>query len=407
MNIEQLAEEKVLRDPIHGYIHIRSQLVWAALGSREVQRLRRIHQLGSTVMVYHTGEHCRLGHSLGTYEIVRRMVTEVDDIANALTEEEKLTVMLAGLLHDIGHAPFSHSFENILHTSHEDYTIQLLTQPSEIHDILEAGQPGLSLQVAAVINGTHPNPLLHQIISSQLDADRMDYLLRDSYFTGTSYGQFDLERILRTLRVRQNKLVVKATGMHTLEDYIMARYHMYWQVYYHPVARSYEAILNLLFKRLTACYNYDPNWANALPMLGPVLAHPVLSNQELYEFDEPACFYAFTLMQKYNDPVLADLSRRLLQRQLFDYESTEYRQDLWQAVINAGYDPEYYFYLDQPHQDPYRPYKGDKDTRLWVLREDGAICELSTVSAIVAALVNTADQQDAKVFFPKGVWKRD
>ena len=111
MNNIQLAEEKVLRDPLDGYVHINDAVVWDALNTREVQRLRRIHQLGSTVMVYHTGEHRRLGHSLGTYEIVRRMISEVSDIRDTLSEDEKIIVMLAGLLHDIGHAPFSHSFE--------------------------------------------------------------------------------------------------------------------------------------------------------------------------------------------------------------------------------------------------------------------------------------------------------
>lgn len=407
MNNIQLAEEKVLRDPLDGYVHINDAVVWDALNTREVQRLRRIHQLGSTVMVYHTGEHSRLGHSLGTYEIVRRMISEVSDIRDTLSEDEKIIVMLAGLLHDIGHAPFSHSFEHITSTSHEEYTYQLLTQPSEIHDVLAKCDPALPGQVAAVINGTYPNPLLHQMISSQLDADRMDYLRRDSYYTGTSYGEFDLERILRTLRVRQDKLVVKASGMHTVEDYIMARYHMYWQVYYHPMARSYEALLHLLFKRLKALYEYDNNWADALPMFAPLLTQPRLSNDDLYHLDEAACQYGFAQMRKLPDAVLADLAGRLLDRHLFECESPEYRQEVLMAVCRAGYDPDYYLYQDEQQQEPYRPYKGERDTRIWVLMENDNIYELSTVSNIVAALTSSADQQDAKLFFPKGVYQRD
>ena len=216
-----LSEEKVFRDPIHGYVRVQDKIIWDCIQTREFQRLRRVKQLGSTSMVYHTSEHSRFAHSLGVYEIARRMINEVNDISKALTEYEKITVKLAALLHDVGHAPFSHSFESIMQSDHEIYTIQIIKGESEVNTLLKAYRDSLPDDVASVIDGTHPNKILCQMVSSQLDADRMDYLLRDSYFSGTKYGEFDLERILRTMRVADDKLVIKASGMHTIEDYIM------------------------------------------------------------------------------------------------------------------------------------------------------------------------------------------
>ena len=234
-------EEKVLRDPVHGYIHVRLQVIWNVINSSWFQRLRRIRQLGGAFMVYHCAEHSRFEHSLGVYELVRRMVTEVTDISEALDEREKVTVMLAALLHDVGHGPYSHAFEGVTDTSHEEFTCRIIEENTEITSILENCAEGLSKDVADVIRHKSRNPLLVQLISSQLDADRFDYLLRDAYFTGAKYGEYDLERILRVMRVTEgNQLVVKESGVYAVENYIMARYHMYWQVYYHPVARSYE-----------------------------------------------------------------------------------------------------------------------------------------------------------------------
>ena len=238
-DFKKTSEVKVLRDPIHGYIHIDLQVVWDVINTSWFQRLRRIRQLGGASLVYHCAEHTRFAHSLGVYEIVRRMVTEVTDIKDTLSDYEKVCVMLAGLLHDIGHGPFSHTFEGITTTSHEEFSCRIIEEDTDVHKVLEEAMPGLAKDVADVIRHEAKNPLLSQMISSQLDADRMDYLLRDAYFTGTAYGQFDLERILRTIRIQDgNTLVVKESGVYAVENYIMSRYHMYWQVYYHPTARG-------------------------------------------------------------------------------------------------------------------------------------------------------------------------
>ncbi|MCR5066531.1 MAG: HD domain-containing protein [Erysipelotrichaceae bacterium] len=401
--MSKLSEEKVLRDPVHGYVRVSEEIIWRCMASREVQRLRRINQLGSTSMVYHTGEHSRFAHSLGVYEIVRRMVSEVKDLRENLSEYEKITVMLAGLLHDVGHAPFSHSFEAIMKRKHEEYTIQIITQDSEVNRILKEYDERLPEDVASVIRGNHPNSILCQLISSQLDADRMDYLLRDSYFTGTKYGEFDLERILRTMRVADDRLVIKVSGMHTIEDYIMARYHMYWQVYYHPVSRAHEALLAKLFQRLLDLCQQDSAIIEKLPMFRELLSKPVLSNEEYFRLDDATCLYSFQLMERMDDPVLADLAGRLLNRRLFESAPIEKYEEIRKRVTQAGYDERYYLYTDRQIQNPYEPYSDHPSHGIWMLDEKGNIRELSHISKIVSAICYNSESDDALVFYPKGV----
>ncbi len=400
--LEKTKETKVLRDPIHEYIHIEDQLIWDLLATREVQRLKRIHQLGTTYQVYHTAEHSRFSHSLGVYEIVRRMVNEINGIDEILTQEDKLAVMAAGLLHDIGHGPFSHIFETISKVSHETITQRLILEDSEVQRVLEKAQKGLSKKVASILDHTHPKSVLSQFISSQLDADRMDYLLRDAYFTGTSYGQYDLERILRTFKVTQDKLTIKESGVHSIEDYIMARYHMYYQVYYHPVGRSVEAILIAFFKRLKDLIHQDPSIIEHYPMFKMIWGAPELD--EFFRLDEAACFYGFQLATQDEDSILKDLALRLLNRHLFDYKdvSNQTQRDEIRHLVEKTYDSRYYFYQDEMSSRPYSPYQED-ESLIYIAMSDGTIKELSQVSNIVAAIVSAKPKDDKKVYFPKEI----
>ena len=400
--MEKLAEKRVIRDPIHGYIHIEDKVIWDLINSKEFQRLRRVRQLGSTLMVFPSGEHSRMMHSLGAYEIARRMINEVDDIRNTLTEREKMVLMVAALLHDIGHAPFSHSFESILSCKHELYTAQIITGPSEVADVLRSIDQNLPEEVAAVIDHTHPNPILSQLISSQLDADRLDYLLRDSYFTGVSYGQIDLDRILRTMRVKDNKVVVKRSSIYTVENYIMARYHMYWQVYYHPNSRSYDTLLKSIFTRLRDLYSENEEILEKYPMYRELLTKKRLSNEEMYLLDDSTCIYSFSLMRRSDDPVLKDLASRILDRKLFEYMSADREEYLINECKKKGYDPRYYVVKDHQKQIPYLPYTGDGSDNIYVLMDNGTIEELSNVSQVVKSL-STIDEQDERVFYPKEI----
>jgi len=404
-------EQKVMRDPIHGYIHVDDQIIWDCINAKEMQRLRRIHQLGGDFQIYHTAEHSRFAHSLGVYEIVRRMVNEIEELKLRLSDYEKLTVMLAGLLHDIGHGPFSHAFEAVSLTKHEEYTCKIITESSEVHSILARADASLSKDIADIIKGCHRNDLLNQIVSGQLDADRMDYLLRDAYFTGTSYGHFDLERIIRTIRIVDQRMTVKESGIHSVEDYIMARYHMYWQVYLHPVARSYEGLLVLLFRRMKDLYRKDPDELREVGMLIPFLKETPATIDELFLLDEAAAFYGLAVLRNHPDPILKDLTCRILDRNLFEYEtiSDEKRiAQLKQLAEAAGYLSDYYIYSDTAAQTLYSPYqRNESGHNIWILGEDQTVKELSTISPLVHAVCHEKLKEDRKVYYPKEILQRN
>ncbi len=400
---ERTEEVKVMRDPIHGYIHVYYKVIWDCINAREFQRLRRIHQLGGDFQVYHTAEHTRFSHSLGVYEIVRRMVEEIEELSRSLSEYEKCAAMLAGLLHDLGHGPFSHAFEAVSDCHHEQFTQRILLEDSEIHRILSAADVRLPQDVADIIGYRYKNDLLNQLVSGQLDADRMDYLLRDAYFTGTSYGTFDMERILRTIRIQDAHLAVKESGIHSVEDYIMARYHMYWQVYLHPVARSYEIMIALLFERMKTLWKQKPSFFAGLEMFTPFLSGERVAIEALFRLDEAAALYGFALLTQRSDPILRDLAARVLDRRLFAYtqeEADTYAKICPIAKAN-GYDPQYYVHRDHVTQKPYSPYKGRQGTHvIWIVDEQGTLSELSEKSAIVSALVDAKVKEQQLVYYP-------
>ena len=405
MELKRLDETKVLKDPVHSYIHIHYEVIWNCLDSKEFQRLRRIRQLGGDFQVYPTAEHSRFSHSLGVYEIVRRMVTEVKSLCVELTEYEKVCVMLAGLLHDVGHGPFSHAFEHITNHSHEEYTAKIILGNTELNAILRAVSEKLPQDIVSIIQHTHENDILNQIVSGQLDADRMDYLLRDSYFTATSYGQFDLERILRTMRVRKTAegrkvIVVKYTGIHSVEDYIMARYQMYWQVYYHPVARSYEAVFIQLFNRLKDIFKVDKDYFEDMKVLIPFLEKSEVSVDEYFKLDENSLLYCCTLIQDKEDKIAADLAKRLQNRKLFEY--VDYNEENLSQIKNMlkenSLDERYYLKVENIEASVYSPYKGRK---ILIEKLNGDIVALEKASTIVESITKGQTKKEGTIFFPK------
>ena len=405
MEFKKLSETKVLKDPVHSYIHINYEVVWNCLDSKEFQRLRRIRQLGGDFQVYPTAEHSRFSHSLGVYEIVRRIVTEIKSLSVELSEYDKICVMLAGLLHDVGHGPFSHAFEHVTNHSHEDYTAKIILGETELNQVLTEVSPRLPEDIVSIIEHDHPNDILNQIISGQLDADRMDYLLRDSYFSATSYGQFDLERILRTMRVRkidENKkaLVVKYTGIHSVEDYIMARYQMYWQVYYHPVARSYEAVFIQLFNRLKDIFKDNKEYFSDMKVLIPFLEKNVVSVEEYFKLDENSLLYCCSLIQNKDDEIAADLARRLQNRRLFEYVdySEENLAQIKNMLKEQNLDEKYYLRVENVEASVYSPYKGRK---ILIEQLDGKIVALEKASTIVESITKGETKREGTIFYPR------
>ena len=401
----EMNEKRVLRDAIHDYIHVDHLVIWHLINSQEMQRLRRVKQLGGTYQVFQSAEHSRFVHSLGVYQVVRRML-ETECLDNELNDYDKLCVMCAGLLHDIGHGPFSHSFEGVFKEDHENITVRMILEDSEVHNILITVHEDLPTDIAAIIQHTHKNQILIQMVSSQLDADRMDYLLRDSYMTGTTYGQFDMSRILRTMRICDGKIVYKESGVQAIENYILARYHMYWQVYYHPTARSYEHLLQSVFQRVKDLFSEGYSYKTDLKYLLPFL-YDELTVDDFTRLDEAVVLYYFREFMNEDDFILKDLSARFLNRKLFKYKqlrNQEELDDIKHISSSLGYDPRYYI-SDNQKQVPYLHYgESGELSEIEILSPSGELSPLPSKSEIVSAILNSKlYKSDKKVFFPKEI----
>lgn len=404
---EKLSEEKVFKDPVHRYIHVRDRAIWDLIGTKEFQRLRRIKQLGTTYLTFHGAEHSRFNHSLGVYEIIRRIMDDVFHGRPEWDEEQRLLSLCAALLHDLGHGPFSHSFEKVFDLDHEKFTQEIILGDTEVNAVLQRVGKDFPKQVAEVIAKTHPKKLVVSLISSQIDADRMDYLQRDAYFTGVSYGHFDMERILRVMRPREDQVVIKKSGMHAVEDYIMSRYQMYWQVYFHPVTRSAEVILTKILHRAKHLheqfyrFKFDPIHFYSL-------FKDEITLEDYLKLDEAVILYYFQIWQEEDDYILRDLCRRFMNRNLFKYvefdPAKEYKMlaDLSSLFKKAGIDPEYYLVVDSSSDLPYDFYRpGEEEERLPIhlLMKNNDIRELSRESEIVDA-ISGKRRTDHKLYYP-------
>ncbi|WP_339199609.1 HD domain-containing protein [Solibacillus sp. FSL R5-0449] len=404
----KLQEEKVFKDPVHRYIHVRDQVIWDLVKTREFQRLRRIKQLGTTYLVFHGAEHSRFNHSLGVYEIVRRIVDDVFKGRKEWDDSERLLVLCAALLHDLGHGPFSHAFENVFETDHEYFTRQILLGNTEVNTVLRRVADDFPEKVAQVIEKTYPNELVVSLISSQIDADRMDYLQRDAYYTGVSYGHFDMERIMRVMRPRDNGVVIKESGMHAVEHYIMSRYQMYLQIYFHPVSRSAEVVLNHILKRVKVlCKNDYPFKIEPTPFISFFKGNITL--EDYIALDENIMMAYFQFWMEEDDEILRDLCKRFVNRKLFQYTNLNpYKQpevyaELQRLFLQAGINPEYYLVHDSTSDLPYDFYRpGIEGTKkpIYLLMQDGKQRELSEESQIVEAIAGRI-KVDHKVYYPE------
>jgi HD superfamily phosphohydrolase len=389
-----MKEEKVFKDPVHKYIYVQDQTVWDLINTPEFQRLRRIRQLGTSFLTFHGAEHSRFSHSLGVYEITRKIISQFErNQYEDWPKEERLLCLCAGLLHDLGHGPFSHSIEKTFKTHHEDWTCRIVLGDTEVNRVLRRVSPDFPQQVAGVVCKTYHKEIVVSLVSSQLDADRMDYLLRDAYFTGVNYGTFDLERILRVIRPYKGRIVVKESGMHAVEDYLMSRYQMYWQVYFHPVTRSAEILLNKIFERAKVLYEDSCKF---LFMPKPLLSlfERRLTVEDYLMLDEALMQTVLTFWSAEKDPILSDLCGRFLHRRLFKYLAVDtYNVSMLQRIgclmEKAGFDPAYYLDVDFPSDlayDVYRPGQTDEKLPILLLDNQDRLTEISRKSDIVRSI---------------------
>ncbi len=403
-------EEKVFRDPVYGYVHVFDKLIWDLIQTKEVQRLRRIKQLGGTYMVFHTAEHSRFSHSLGVYEMARKIIRALMYCGTVLEEEERLLVLSAALLHDLGHGPFSHSFESVFNVRHELFTERIIMEDTEVNQVLESYQKGFATKVRDVINKTYENTLVINIISSQLDADRLDYLLRDAYFTGAPYGEIDVERILRTMRVVNNKIVYKVSGMHAIEDYLMSRYQMYWQVYLHSTGRSFDLVIQNMLRRVRELVLSGYQFRHPIGALADLFLEKDLSVETYLKFDDATISHYASLFVEEEDEILSDFADRFIHRRLLKEMHYVPNDEVNKNLIKIGeymsilgINPTYYLITDHSVKTPY-DYYGHKTNCLpdciELLMRDGSIKEISEVSTIIKGIIAVKPKQEYKIYFP-------
>ena len=399
--------ERIYRDSVHDIIRLNTgsdegRLLVSLIDTPEFQRLRRIRQLGLAYFAYQSAEHSRFTHSLGAFHLAARMIAKLRGTYE-IPPEVQTSVRVAALVHDIGHGPFSHVIESILNFRHEEFTIEaVMSTDTSVGRLLKKFSSELPKNVAAIIRGDFRPRALGQLVSSQLDVDRMDYLLRDSLMTGAKYGIFDLEWIIKSIEINQadDHLYVSAPGVYAVEDYLQARYYMYRQVYFHRTLRSAEAILRVLLRRAMDLYKTGGDvWRPERSPMEKVSAGEKLTLKEHLEIDDTDILFSIKRWANSSDAVLSDLAKRFLDRRLFkafDLDMPEsdrqaFIADSRKAVADAGFDPDYYFVEDEAGSIPYSFYSNDaSDPKNLIFVEDGfsrpVIREISSVSAAVRGL---------------------
>ena len=404
--------EKVFRDPVHNYIAVSNQIIYDLIGTSEFQRLRRIKQLGTSSYTFHGAEHSRFTHCLGVYHIAKQ-ITDMftKNYPEVWNPEENLVTQCAALLHDVGHGAFSHTFEGIFGTDHEAITVEIITNPeTQVNAVLRKVSPDFPEKVASVITHDYDNQQVVQLISSQIDADRMDYLLRDSYYTGATYGEFDLTRIMRVITPVENGIAFKIQGMHAVEDYIVSRYQMYMQVYFHPASRAMEVLLHQLLKRAKVLYPTQKDYFNVTsPRLIPFFENNFNLSDYLHLDDGVLTTY-FQNWQTHPDPILSDLSNSFVNRKLaksvkYDHKDEADLSILRDIIEKIGFDPEYYTAIhsnfDLPY-DLYRPEIKAPRTQIEIMQKDGTLTELSELSSLVKSLTGTT-HGNSRFYFPREI----
>lgn len=395
----KLDRQLVFSDPIYGYIRIEKGFIKELINSKFFQRLRRIKQLSGVTMVFHTAEHSRFSHSLGAYEIARRFL-DIPDIRSSLDEREKDLFLAAALLHDIGHGPYSHAFEKVFKTNHEKLGAYIIVNDKEIKSILDQKGLEFASDVSSILLKNGKYPLIESLISSQVDVDRLDYLIRDSYQTGVPYGRVDIDKIIRSISVVDNKVVFKESALHTLESFFFNRYHMYWQVYYHPVGRAHEFNLEKIYLRVSHLIKENWDFTNNIEFLVKTMTNPY--NLDAYlAIDD---YYINGLINSFiysKDEILRNLSKDFLNRKIWGYLDTDNTKTIQEIKSKYNeYELKYYSGFTAVRQSVYQMSLYDLERELLIFDGDKVV-KLSRKSDIIKNLINQPKKTDDKFFYRK------
>lgn len=417
----------ILRDPVHGLVSFETEeeaIVPALLEARELQRLRRVRQTGLASLAYPGADHTRFAHAIGSACVMTRLIRRLRSIHEALPYWQRLTTerardaLAAALLHDVGHGPFSHLFEQVLPHArhHEDWTREIvLDSGTDVNRILRGFDPGLPERVADLVQGKHELTFLAKAVSGTFDVDRCDYLLRDAHFTGVSYGAFDLDWLLRSLRfgVPQTGAapplaIDGAKGIPAIESFLLARLFMFQQVYFHKTERASEWMLSRILERVGQLAQDGNRVANMPRAISDIALTGQTTLGHYLALDDATLWVALASWCDVSDPILSDLCQRFAGRKLFKtYElfgeqatpaaRLQALETAREIASQAGLDPEIYVGLDAASTVAF----DDSEDPLTVVFPNGKSRALSEVSFLLGRLRGERMERVRIVFAPE------
>lgn len=382
----------IINDPVFGFIKIDKELHFDIVRNRLFQRLNRINQLGLASVVYPGARHTRFQHSLGAFHLMSEAIKSLTEKGVYIFDAEADAVRAAILMHDIGHGPFSHVLENtLIHgISHEEISLIMMEQiNSDMH-----GQLNLAI---SIFKDEYHNKLFHQLISSQLDMDRLDYLRRDSFFTGVTEGNIGSDRIIKMLNVKDEQLVVEQKGIYSIENYLTTRRLMYWQVYLHKTAVGYEKVLINTLRRAKHLVAQG-HTLHVAPALHYFLSHDVDAEwfethpealQHYADLDDSDIWSALKAWRYDSDAILSTLATDMLDRRLFkvevreevpnEQEISELRKTIAAAMNISIDDTDYLMAISETGKDMYDP----QDDSIGILYKDGTVKDIAEASELL------------------------
>jgi len=418
----------ILRDPVHGLVSFESaeeQIIEELLATAELQRLRRVRQLGFTSLAYPGADHTRFSHSLGAAHVMTRFVRRLRDLHHELPPDQRLDTqrareaLAAALLHDLGHGPFSHLFEAALPLapSHETWTVRILLDPdTEVHKVLHQVDRELPTRVADLVCGNHPIDYLARAVSGTFDVDRCDYLLRDAHFTGVGYGRFDLDWLLRSLRLgvagdsgSAPPLAIDGPkGLPAIESFVLARLFMFQQVYFHKASRSSEWMLSRVLNRVRTLILDGHNLAAIPPALIDLAKRADTSLDAYLALDDMVLWECLRAWRHASDAILSELASRLFMRrlyktfELYGLQTAPTWRDNAHAIVRdlahkAGFDPDWHVGLDIAEDVPFN----DADAAIVVLFPNGQVRAPSEVSVLLRRLSGESVDRVRLIFPPE------
>jgi uncharacterized protein len=381
---------KIINDPVYGFITIDHPLILQIISHPYYQRLRNIHQMAFAHLVYPGAVHSRLHHSLGAFHLMCNALSELKNKGIDITPEEELGAKIAILLHDIGHGPYSHALEHELITGVDHEAISLL--------IIKKLNEELNNQLKTAIDiftDKHPKPFLHQLVTGQLDVDRMDYLNRDSFFTGVAEGVIGYDRIIKMLCVKNDELVVEEKAIYSIEKFLVSRRLMYWQVYLHKTVLGAEMMLVKIIRRAKELISKGAALKTATASLDFFLNSPGISiekNLDVFcRLDDYDIMATIKNWCDHPDKILSLLCRSLVDRRLFKVklQAETFEQSLVSAKKEemvkklqlSNDEADYFVFTGQASSTTYNT----KDERITILFKDGSVKDISQVDN---ALIN-------------------